>query len=148
MFNVKDLNLPDLRVGSLRAQARDYLRELMDVEGQIAELQRVAARPAFPGLGPQVRAAFAVQSRRPFSPIVVWLAVRVGACGRPGAGASVVRVRRPEDRPMRHGCRLPATRGVLACQRSERLSFCSHGWSLIIGPVVHGGTPEGRDLPS
>jgi sec-independent protein translocase protein TatB len=37
---LKDLNLPDLRVGSLRAQARDYLRELMDIDGQMAELQR------------------------------------------------------------------------------------------------------------
>jgi sec-independent protein translocase protein TatB len=42
--DLKDLNLPDLRVGSLRAQARDYLRELMDVEGQIAELQRERER--------------------------------------------------------------------------------------------------------
>jgi len=37
---LKDLNLPDLRVGSLRAQARDYLHELMDIDGQMAELQR------------------------------------------------------------------------------------------------------------
>jgi hypothetical protein len=33
-----ELNLPDLRVGSLRAQARDYLRELMDIDAQMAEL--------------------------------------------------------------------------------------------------------------
>jgi sec-independent protein translocase protein TatB len=38
--DLKDLNLPDLRVGSLRAQARDYVRELMDVEGQMAELEQ------------------------------------------------------------------------------------------------------------
>ena len=38
--DLKDLNLPDLRIGSLRAQARDYVRELMDVEGQMAELER------------------------------------------------------------------------------------------------------------
>ena len=38
--DLKNLNLPDLRVGSLRAQARDYVRELMDVEGQMAELER------------------------------------------------------------------------------------------------------------
>jgi sec-independent protein translocase protein TatB len=38
--DLKDLNLPDLRVGSLRAQARDYVRELMDVEGQMSELER------------------------------------------------------------------------------------------------------------
>jgi sec-independent protein translocase protein TatB len=38
--DLKDLNLPDLRVGSLRSQARDYVRELMDVEGQMAELER------------------------------------------------------------------------------------------------------------
>jgi sec-independent protein translocase protein TatB len=38
--DVKDLNLPDLRIGSLRSQARDYVRELMDVEGQMAELER------------------------------------------------------------------------------------------------------------
>jgi sec-independent protein translocase protein TatB len=37
---LKDLKLPDLRVGSLRAQARDYLHELMDIDGQMAELQR------------------------------------------------------------------------------------------------------------
>ncbi len=40
---LKDLNLPDLRVGSLRAQARDYVRELLDVEGQMAELERERA---------------------------------------------------------------------------------------------------------
>jgi sec-independent protein translocase protein TatB len=38
--DIKDLNLPDLRIGSLRAQARDYVRELMDIEGQMAELER------------------------------------------------------------------------------------------------------------
>jgi sec-independent protein translocase protein TatB len=38
--DLKDLNLPDLRLGSLRSQARDYVRELMDVEGQMAELER------------------------------------------------------------------------------------------------------------
>ena len=38
--DLKDLNLPDLRVGSLRAQARDYVRELLDVEGQMADLER------------------------------------------------------------------------------------------------------------
>jgi sec-independent protein translocase protein TatB len=38
--DLKDLNLPDLRIGSLRSQARDYVRELMDVEGQMAELER------------------------------------------------------------------------------------------------------------
>src|SRR3712207_9497079 len=38
--DLKDLNLPDLRIGSLRSQARDYVRELMDVEGQMAELGR------------------------------------------------------------------------------------------------------------
>ena len=37
--DLKDLNLPDLRIGSLRSQARDYVRELMDVEGQMAELE-------------------------------------------------------------------------------------------------------------
>jgi sec-independent protein translocase protein TatB len=41
--DLKDLNLPDLRVGSLRTQARDYVRELMDVEGQMAELERERA---------------------------------------------------------------------------------------------------------
>jgi TatA/E family protein of Tat protein translocase len=34
-----DLNLPDLRVGWLRALARDYLRELLDIDAQLAELQ-------------------------------------------------------------------------------------------------------------
>jgi sec-independent protein translocase protein TatB len=38
--DLKDINLPDLRVGSLRTQARDYVRELLDVEGQMAELER------------------------------------------------------------------------------------------------------------
>jgi sec-independent protein translocase protein TatB len=38
--DLKDLNLPDLRIGSLRSQARDYVRELMDVEGQMAELEQ------------------------------------------------------------------------------------------------------------
>jgi sec-independent protein translocase protein TatB len=42
--DIKDLNLPDLRIGSLRAQARDYVRELMDVEGQMAELERERER--------------------------------------------------------------------------------------------------------
>jgi sec-independent protein translocase protein TatB len=39
--NLQDLNLPDLRVGSLRSQARDYVRELMDVEGQMEELRQM-----------------------------------------------------------------------------------------------------------
>ncbi|HZD39014.1 MAG TPA: twin-arginine translocase TatA/TatE family subunit [Actinomycetes bacterium] len=38
--DLKDVNLPDLRVGSLRSQARDYVRELLDIEGQMAELER------------------------------------------------------------------------------------------------------------
>jgi sec-independent protein translocase protein TatB len=38
--DLKDLNLPDLRIGSLRSQARDYVHELMDIEGQMAELER------------------------------------------------------------------------------------------------------------
>lgn len=38
--DLKDINMPNLRVGSLRAQARDYVRELMDIEGQMAELER------------------------------------------------------------------------------------------------------------
>ena len=37
--DLKDLNLPELRVGSLRAQAREYVRELMDIDGQMAELE-------------------------------------------------------------------------------------------------------------
>jgi sec-independent protein translocase protein TatB len=40
--NLQDLNLPDLRVGSLRSQARDYVRDLMDVDGQMEELRRAA----------------------------------------------------------------------------------------------------------
>ncbi|HEY2959829.1 MAG TPA: twin-arginine translocase TatA/TatE family subunit [Actinomycetota bacterium] len=40
--NMQDLNLPDLRVGSLRSQARDYVRELMDVDGQMEELRRAS----------------------------------------------------------------------------------------------------------
>ena len=38
--DLKDVSLPDLRVGSLRSQARDYVRELLDIEGQMAELER------------------------------------------------------------------------------------------------------------
>jgi sec-independent protein translocase protein TatB len=38
--DLKDINLPDLRVGSLRTQARDYVRELLDIEGQMADLAR------------------------------------------------------------------------------------------------------------
>jgi sec-independent protein translocase protein TatB len=38
--NLQELNLPDLRVGSLRSQARDYVRELMDIEGQMDELRK------------------------------------------------------------------------------------------------------------
>jgi sec-independent protein translocase protein TatB len=36
---LRDLNLPDLQVGSLRNQARTYVQDLMDVEGQMAEMQ-------------------------------------------------------------------------------------------------------------
>jgi sec-independent protein translocase protein TatB len=39
-----EVGLPDLRVGSLRSQARDYLRELMDIDAQVAELQRERQR--------------------------------------------------------------------------------------------------------
>ncbi len=49
---LSDLNLPDLRVGSLREQARDYVRDLLDVEGQMEELRQAAnaagAPPAVP----------------------------------------------------------------------------------------------------
>ena len=46
---LKDLDLPDLRVGSLRQQARGYVRELLDIEGQMAELEweRDRLRAAF-----------------------------------------------------------------------------------------------------
>jgi sec-independent protein translocase protein TatB len=37
---LRELNLPDLQVGSLRAQARTYVQDLMDVEGQMAEMER------------------------------------------------------------------------------------------------------------
>jgi len=40
---LKDVPLPDLRVGSLRSQARDYLHQLMDIEGQMADLERERA---------------------------------------------------------------------------------------------------------
>jgi sec-independent protein translocase protein TatB len=36
---LRELNLPDLQVGSLRTQARTYVQDLMDVEGQMAEMQ-------------------------------------------------------------------------------------------------------------
>jgi sec-independent protein translocase protein TatB len=42
---LRDLNLPDLQVGSLRTQARAYVQDLMDVEGQMAELEREQATP-------------------------------------------------------------------------------------------------------
>jgi sec-independent protein translocase protein TatB len=38
--DLKDINLPDLKVGTLRTQARDYVRELLDIEGQMADLER------------------------------------------------------------------------------------------------------------
>lgn len=38
---LRQLGLPDLRGGSLRHQARSYLTELMDVEGQMEELRRM-----------------------------------------------------------------------------------------------------------
>jgi sec-independent protein translocase protein TatB len=38
--DLRDLNLPDLQVGSLRSQARAYVQDLMDVEGQMADLER------------------------------------------------------------------------------------------------------------
>jgi sec-independent protein translocase protein TatB len=41
---LRNLNLPDLRVGSLRAQARNYVADLMDIEGQMAELEREEAK--------------------------------------------------------------------------------------------------------
>jgi sec-independent protein translocase protein TatB len=56
--DLKDLNLPDLQVGSLRAQARDYLGELMDVEGQMAELQRERERLRAALEGEQARVPF------------------------------------------------------------------------------------------
>ena len=43
---LRDLNLPDLRVGNLRAQARNYVADLMDIEGQMAELEREEAKRA------------------------------------------------------------------------------------------------------
>ena len=42
--DLKDLDLPDLRVGSLRQQARDYVQKLLDVEGQLGELERERER--------------------------------------------------------------------------------------------------------
>jgi sec-independent protein translocase protein TatB len=38
---LRDLNLPELKVGSLRSQARAYVQELMDVEGQMVEMEKV-----------------------------------------------------------------------------------------------------------
>jgi sec-independent protein translocase protein TatB len=46
---LKDLNLPDLKVGNLRRQARNYVTELLDVEGQMAELEREAKQRTRPG---------------------------------------------------------------------------------------------------
>jgi sec-independent protein translocase protein TatB len=68
--DLKDLNLPDLRIGSLRSQARDYVRELMDVEGQMAELEREreqlqAALDAEQNGGPKGTADGAAEDARP-----------------------------------------------------------------------------------
>lgn len=38
--DLKDLDLPELRLGSLRQQARDYVGRLLDIEGLMAELQQ------------------------------------------------------------------------------------------------------------
>ena len=37
---LQDADLPDLQVGSMRTQARDYLGRLLDIDGQMAELQQ------------------------------------------------------------------------------------------------------------
>jgi len=68
--DLKDLNLPDLRIGSLRSQARDYVRELMDVEGQMAELEREreqlkAALDAEQNGGPKATGDGAAEDARP-----------------------------------------------------------------------------------
>ncbi|HEU4398225.1 MAG TPA: hypothetical protein VFU54_10380, partial [Actinomycetota bacterium] len=57
--DLKNLNLPDLRIGSLRSQARDYVRELMDIEGQMAELEREREqlKAAIDGADGEVKAA-------------------------------------------------------------------------------------------
>jgi sec-independent protein translocase protein TatB len=48
----EELNLTDLRVGSLRAQAKDYLRELMDIDAQLARTAtRAPTAPCGPGRG-------------------------------------------------------------------------------------------------
>ena len=62
--DLKDLNLPDLRIGSLRSQARDYVRELMDVEGQMAELEREREqlKAAIDGADGEVKAAKAAKA--------------------------------------------------------------------------------------
>jgi sec-independent protein translocase protein TatB len=68
--DLKDLNLPDLRIGSLRSQASDYVRELMDIEGQMAELERereqikAALDADHNGDGPRPRARGARGRRR------------------------------------------------------------------------------------
>jgi sec-independent protein translocase protein TatB len=41
--DLQDADLPDLRVASLRGQARDYVGQLLDIDGQMAELQRARA---------------------------------------------------------------------------------------------------------
>jgi peroxiredoxin len=38
--DLQDADLPDLQVGSVRTQARDYLGRLLDIDGQMAELQQ------------------------------------------------------------------------------------------------------------
>jgi sec-independent protein translocase protein TatB len=41
--DLRDADLPDLQVGSLRTQARDYVGRLLDIDGQMAELQQARA---------------------------------------------------------------------------------------------------------
>ena len=38
--DLQDADLPELQVGSLRTQTRDYLGRLLDIDGQMAELQQ------------------------------------------------------------------------------------------------------------
>ena len=65
---LRDLNLPDLQVGSLRNQARTYVQDLMDVEGQMAELEREAQEGAKGRADSTAGAVAAAAGPAPFDP--------------------------------------------------------------------------------
>ena len=65
---LRDLNLPDLQVGSLRAQARTYVQDLLDVEGQMAELEREERERVLAGQARELDGARVGETPAPFDP--------------------------------------------------------------------------------